>query len=107
MIRYYPLGTVVRLDADPKRFYMIAGYLPQREDGTVFDYFSVPFPLGMTDENRFVCFYHRAIAQVIAPGYDGPETQQLLDGFETLGGNLMNMLLAGQAQQEEAGKSHE
>ncbi len=90
MKRYYPVGTIVRLeDLDPK-YFMIAGYLPKREDSKIYDYFGVIFPLGMKDASDYICFDHDSITEVIHTGYCNEACQNLLDGFCEYGENLMS-----------------
>lgn len=79
---YYPVGTIVKLTVDENILFMIAGYLTKQNVGEVFDYFAVPFPLGLTKDNQYVLFNRNCIVDVIHIGYSDEECKIVLDGFD-------------------------
>ena len=88
MSTYHPIGTVVRLTIDPDMLFAIAGYLPRRDGGKMFDYFAVPFPFGLAKSNQYILFNADRITEVVHMGYCDEEGQALLDGFDQLFVNL-------------------
>lgn len=85
---YHPIGTVVKLTLDKDMLFMIAGYLTRQGDGRVFDYFAVPFPLGLIKENQYVSFNRECITEVVHVGYRNEGCDKLLDGFDQIAANL-------------------
>lgn len=85
---YHPIGTVVKLTLDKDMLFMIAGYLTRQGDGRVFDYFAVPFPLGLIKENQYVSFNRDCITEVVHVGYRSEACDKLLDGFDQIAVNL-------------------
>lgn len=92
MSQYYPLGTVVKLDIGSDRLFMVAGYFSQREKGKVYDYFAVPFPLGLTDASQYICFNHSMVEEVVHQGYCNESCQKLLDGFDGMTAQLKQLV---------------
>lgn len=91
MSAYYPIGTVVSIELDRPLQVMIAGYLPKRKDSRVYDYFAVPFPLGLVDETAYICFDQDAITEVLWEGYRDETCQQLLQGFDEMAQNIQKL----------------
>ena len=98
MSTYYPIGSVVRLYMDEKTLFMIAGYLPKHDDDGVFDYFAVPFPYGMTDANKYICFNRQAITELVHTGYCDAEGQEVLEGFDQIVTNFKDLIEKTQEQ---------
>jgi len=88
MSLYYPIGTIVRLSLDKDLLFMISGYLTRQGDGKVYDYFAVPFPLGLTKANQYLSFNRECITDVVHIGYCDDECQQVLEGFDQLADNI-------------------
>lgn len=88
MSLYYPIGTIVRLSLDKDLLFMISGYLTRQGDGEVYDYFAVPFPLGLTKANQYLSFNRECITDVVHIGYCDDECQQVLEGFDQLADNI-------------------
>lgn len=88
MNRYYPIGTIVKLKGSDVLHVMIAGYLPQREDAGVFDYFGVPFPYGLNDEKNYLCFNKNVITEVVFEGYCDDAGKEVLNGLEEFVNNV-------------------
>ena len=90
MSMYHPIGTIVRLSIDEEMLFMISGYLTRQGDGKTYDYFAVPFPLGLMKENQYISFNHDCIIEVVHNGYCDEECQTVLDGFKQFAENLKN-----------------
>ena len=88
MSTYHPIGTIVKLTIDKDMLFMIAGYLTRQGDGKTYDYFAVPFPLGLMKENQYISFNHDRITEVIHTGYCDEEGQEVLEGFDQFVENL-------------------
>ena len=88
MSMYYPIGTVVRLTIDKDMLFMISGYLTRQGEGNIYDYFAVPFPLGLVKDNQYISFNRHCITEVIHKGYCDEECQNVLDGFDQLVDNI-------------------
>lgn len=79
---YHPIGTIVKLTIDEDMLFMIAGYLTRQGDGKTFDYFAVPFPLGLTKDNQYISFNHDRITEVVYSGYCDEECNKLLKSVD-------------------------
>ena len=88
MSTYYPVGTIVKLTIDSDMLFMISGYLVRQGDGKIFDYFAVPFPLGLTKENQYISFNRDCITEVIQKGYCDDVCEEVLRGFDQLVENI-------------------
>ena len=100
MSTYYPIGSIVRLYMDENKLFMIAGYFPKHEDNNgVFDYFAVPFPYGMTDANKYICFNREGITELVHTGYCDAEGQEVLEGFDQIVTNFKELI--DKTQEEE------
>ena len=88
---YYPIGTIVKLSIDEDMLFMISGYLTRQGDGEIFDYFAVPFPLGLIKDNQYVSFNRKCITEVIHIGYCDNDCKKILDGFDAFVNNLTNL----------------
>lgn len=104
MNEYYPIGTVVKLRLDDSLLIMIAGYLPKQKDSRPFDYFGVPFPFGMLDESKYICFDRNAIVEVVHKGYCDAECKKVLEGLSKFTDNLQTtaMRLVQEVQNKQA-----
>lgn len=91
MSRYYPIGTVVKLELYDVLHFMIAGYLPKTGDGRVYDYFGVLFPFGILDEAKCICFNHNSITEMVHEGFCSEECSAVLDGFEEFGKKMISL----------------
>ena len=85
---YHPIGTIVKLELSDSLQFMIAGYLPKRGDSGVFDYFAVPFPFGLVDETKYICFNRASITEVVFEGFCDEQCKEVLTGFDELAANL-------------------
>lgn len=85
---YYPIGTIVKLSIDKDMLFMISGYLTRQGEGHIYDYFAVPFPLGLVKDNQYISFNRHCITEVIHKGYCDDECQNVLDGFDQLVDNI-------------------
>lgn len=92
MSLYHPIGTIVKLDLDESLQFMIAGYLPKREDSSVFDYFAVPFPFGLVDETKYICFNRESITEVVHEGFCDEQCEEVLTGFDEFAANLKKVI---------------
>lgn len=75
------IGSVVTLKGRKEKR-MITGYLRVLPDGRVFDYASVPFPVGAGDPQSGVLFNADAIESVLFEGYreeDFPKVAEFLE----------------------------
>lgn len=88
MSLYHAIGTIVRIDLDEELQFMIAGYLPKREDSGIFDYFAVPFPFGFVDERKYICFNRDAVTEVVFEGFCDEQCEEILNGFDELASDL-------------------
>lgn len=96
---YHPVGTIVKLDIDESLQFMIAGYLPKREGSSVFDYFAVPFPFGLVDETKYICFNRDSITEVVFEGFRDEQCEEILAGFDELASNLRKSVSEFKASQ--------
>lgn len=85
---YYPIGTVVKLSIDSDMLFMISGYLTRQGNGDIYDYFAVPFPLGLAKENQYISFNRGCITDVVHIGYCDEECSNVLNGFDELVDNI-------------------
>lgn len=101
MSTYYPIGSIVRLYMDENKLFMITGYFPKHEDNEgVFDYFAVPFPYGMTDDSKYICFNREGITEVVHTGYCDEECKEVLEGFDQLVVNFKEFIDKAKEAQE-------
>ena len=89
---YYPVGTIVKLTIDPEMFFMISGYLTRQGDGKLYDYFAVPFPMGLSKENQYIIFNRDCITEVVFNGYCDEECQNLLNDFDQIAKNFNDLI---------------
>ncbi len=92
MSKYYPIGTIVKLNLSKENLFMISGYFPKREDTRVYDYFAVPFPLGLSDETSYICFDSSSITEVVYEGYCDEQCKKTLNGFDEMLANIKQAL---------------
>ena len=64
-----PIGSVVILDKSPQVKLVIIGYRPTKDDGTMKDYISVPYPIGCIDNKTFIAFDNSQISEIVFKGY--------------------------------------
>ncbi len=88
MSKYYPVGTIVKLNLSEDNLFMISGYFPKREDSLVYDYFAVPYPLGLIDETSYICFNSSSITEVVYEGYCDEQREKTLNGFDEMLSNI-------------------
>ena len=88
---YYPIGTIVKLTLDKDMLFMISGYMTRQGDGAVYDYFAVPFPLGLIKEDQYISFNRKCITEVVHLGYCDDECQTVLNGFDKFVDNLKKL----------------
>lgn len=88
MSTYHPIGTIVKLSIDKDLLFMISGYLTKQGDGVTYDYFAVPFPLGLSKDNQYISFNHNRITEVVHAGYCDDECKTILEGFDKLVSNI-------------------
>ena len=96
MSKYYPIGTMVKLTIDEDMLFMIAGYLPTQDGGKAYDYFAVPYPMGLMKENRYISFNSDRITEVVHVGYCNDECQKILNGFDESFENIKKLINDGQ-----------
>ena len=101
MTSYLPIGSLVALKQD-LGCWIIAGYLPHTQEDSVYDYFAVPFPLGMLGAQDYLCFDRNAISHIIHTGFCDESCQNVLDGLAQFSGNLDTL-----AQKLKEGHNHE
>ena len=89
---YHPIGTIVKLSLDENRLFMIAGYLVKQGDRKTHDYFAVPYPLGLVEENQYIIFNRECITDVIHMGYCDEECEKVLAGYDEFVNNLKKEL---------------
>lgn len=89
---YHPIGTIVKLSLDENRLFMIAGYLVKQGNRTTHDYFAVPYPLGLVEENQYIIFNRECITDVIHIGYCDEECEKVLAGYDEFVDNLKKEL---------------
>lgn len=75
------IGSVVALKGRKEKR-MITGYLRTLPDGRVFDYASVPFPIGAGDPQSGVLFNAEAIETILFEGYHDEEFPKVADFLE-------------------------
>lgn len=102
MSEYYPIGTIVKLKGNEVLHVMVAGYLPQREDAGVFDYFGVPFPYGLTDETNYLCFNKNKIAEIVFEGYCDENCEEVLKGLGAFADNVKNAFLIENSKRKQS-----
>lgn len=85
---YYPVGTIVKLTIDSDMLFMISGYLTRQGDGKIFDYFAVPFPMGLAKDNQYISFNRNCITQVVHMGYCDEQCSKVLEGFDQFVENI-------------------
>lgn len=88
MNQYCPIGTIVRLSIDKSALFMIAGYMITQGDGRCYDYFAVPFPLGLVKDNQYISFNRNCIVEVVHNGYCDEECQTVLNGLDRFVENM-------------------
>ncbi len=84
MSDYLPIGSVVKIRHTDKAIFMIAGYFPKRESSKIFDYFSVPFPVGLINDQQYFCFNKGDVVEVLHTGYCNDVCDEILNGFDHL-----------------------
>ena len=75
------IGSVVKVKGSIVQR-MITGYLRAATDGRVFDYASVPYPVGMGDSASLLVFNADAVEEVLFEGYKDENYPQLKALFE-------------------------
>lgn len=88
MSTYYPVGTIVKLTISDDVLFMIAGYLTRQGDREIFDYFAVPFPMGLTKENQYISFNRSCITEVVHLGFCDEQCDDVLKGFDQMVENI-------------------
>jgi len=73
---FLPIGTVVTLRTIETKPVMITGYL-MYVDNILYDYCSVPFPLGYDDDKRTIQFNADAIAEILHKGFVDADYEHL------------------------------
>lgn len=76
---FYPLGSIVKVDGQPKRLMIISRGLSVRhpEQGIVFfDYGGVEYPDGLVG-NRACYFNHDAVEELVFRGYEDEENERM------------------------------
>ena len=96
-MKHYSIGSVVKIK-DTDSLVMIAGYLPNVENGKTYDYFTVPYPLGLVSFDEFVCINSDIIGEVVFEGYSDDKTVEFLNGLEEFEKNLMSINLSELSQ---------
>lgn len=89
-MKYLSIGSVIKIK-DTNALMVIAGYLPKVEDGNTYDYFAVPYPLGMISFDEFMCINSDIIGEVVFEGYSDEQTDKFLNGLEEFEKNLKNI----------------
>lgn len=99
MSAYYPIGTVVKTRIENTGCFMIAGYLPKRNEDELFDYFAVPFPMGLIDETSYICFNNDIITEVVHMGYCDNEGSELLGELDSLVKDIISSIKQKKSEQ--------
>lgn len=87
MERLLALGTVVKAAVGGKQTarLMIIGYYPRNnQDGQVYDYATVLYPIGMSYEPAIQCINHKLILAVEKEGYLDEEGAAFTEGLPEL-----------------------
>ncbi len=84
-MKYYPIGTVVRLHGGTKRV-MINGFatIDQGEPGRLYDYSGVMYPEGSLSSDQTLLFDHKQIEEVFFTGYTDPEQESFMEKLEEI-----------------------
>ena len=79
-MKYYPVGTVVRLVNGTKRV-MIDGYatIDQSDPLRIYDYSAVLYPEGSLSSDQTLLFDHEQIEEVFFIGYVDPEQESFME----------------------------
>ncbi len=78
MNKMLPVGSVVKIEHIKDHMFMIAGYLVKREGTKFYDYFVVPYPLGLLEFGQHICVNHSSITEVVFEGYSDEQTDIVL-----------------------------
>jgi hypothetical protein len=89
-MKHYSIGSVIKIK-DTDSLFMIAGFLPKVEKGKTYDYFAVPYPLGLISFDEYICLNADIIGEVVFEGYSDGKTVEFLNGLEELEKNLISM----------------
>lgn len=95
-----PVGSVVVLKGKNARKVMIAGYHTKTKDGKIFDYFTVPYPMGLLAPSEYLLINEKLIDSVVFEGYRTPESDSFSQGLRELEENL-GTLMAELKKEEE------
>ena len=84
-MKYYPVGTVVRLCGGTKRV-MIDGYatIDQSDPARIYDYSGVLYPEGSLSSDQTLLFNHKQIEEVFFIGYTDREQKDFMEKLEKI-----------------------
>lgn len=94
-----PVGSIVELKGKNAHKVMIAGYHAASKDGKIFDYFTVPYPMGLIAPSEYLLMNENVIASVVFEGYRTPESDSFIEGLGELEKNL-GEFIAGLKKEE-------
>jgi len=80
-LEWLPLGSVVNVAGSPQPL-VVAGYVATLDDGRIFDYMGVPYPMGLSGEddgNGLVYFNREGIDQLLFMGLQLPMGMSALE----------------------------
>lgn len=89
-MKHYPIGSIIKIK-DTDSLFMIAGFLPKLENGKTYDYFAVPYPLGLVSFDEYICLDSDIIGEVVFEGYSDDKTVEFLNGLEEFEKNLLSI----------------
>ena len=85
IINYLPVGSVVKIRFS-KVDLMIIGFYTKDEEGKLYDYCAVEYPIGLYNMNNLIMFNNDVVKKVIHKGYETEEDKKFksdLNDFET------------------------
>ena len=79
---FFPIGTIVKLNGFDKKV-MITGFY-QKIQNKIFDYCGVEYPLGISNENKYLYFDMNDINRIIKIGFLDLESIKLISYLKKL-----------------------
>lgn len=84
MKKMLTVGSIVELKGENADKVMIAGYHVKTKDGRIFDYFAVPYPLGMMTPSEYLLINENVISDVVFEGYGNHDSEVYLNALSIL-----------------------
>ncbi len=76
-LKLLPLGSIVRLKAEPQADVMLIGYFPRKENKTHL-YLAVPYPMGALFNNAAIFVDEDMMDSLVFEGYKTEETETVI-----------------------------